>query len=64
MTPNRRHRTLVTLPDGRLWDEAVIRDHLAALDRRAVRPTVARLSREDAEIAAFEARTRGSRAAG
>ena len=55
---NRRHRNLVTLPDGRFWDEAVMRDYIGALERRAIRPTVARLSAVDPMCVAVEADSR------
>lgn len=45
---DRRSRHIRILPDGRRWDEDVMRDYLASLDARAPkRVTVERLSRKE-----------------
>ena len=46
MTLERRHRFTVR-PNGALFDEQVMRDYERQVERRAVRPTVARLSAVD-----------------
>lgn len=61
MTPDRRSR-LTVRPNGALWDEQTFRAFLGVWDRRAKRPTVARLSVNDPLIREFEATARGIRA--
>lgn len=62
MTADRR-QPLTVRPNGALWNEQVFRDFLGLWDRRAPREKVERLSKLDPAIAAFEATSRGSRAA-
>jgi hypothetical protein len=62
MTADRRHR-LTVRPSGALFSEETMRWFLGELDRRAPREKVERLSKLDPAIAAFEATSRGSRAA-
>lgn len=59
-----RRQSITTRPNGALWNEQTFRDYIGAVDRRAPKPvTVARLSKQDPDIVAFEATQRGSRAA-
>ena len=63
MTADRRSPVTVR-PNGALWREDTWRAYIGELDRRALgnRRTVERLSKQDPEIAAFEATARGARA--
>lgn len=56
-------RRIEVRPSGALWNPDTFGRYLADLDARAKRPTVARLSASDPEIAAFEATSRGVRTA-
>lgn len=62
MTPDRRSR-LTVRPNGALWDEQTFRAFIGVWDRRAKRPTVARLSASDPMCVAVEADSRKRAAA-
>ena len=57
MNDDRRHRFTVR-PNGALFDEQVMRDYERQIERRAIRPTVARLSALDPLCLAVEADSR------
>lgn len=62
MTADRRSR-LTVRPNGALLDEGTMRWWMGEMDRRAKRPTVARLSASDPMCVAVEADSRKRAAA-
>lgn len=58
MTPDRRRPELVTLPTGRLWNEAAFRGYLAEIDRRDALPRLERLSTSDPFCISIERESR------
>lgn len=60
-TERRRKRDIRTHADGSVWDHDTLKWYLDSLVKP--QPVVRRLSKTDPEIAAFEATSRGTRAA-